>query len=120
MKRATKAGSPTRVLCAVGCHARERQMKPTRHVTAVLLVAAFATVGCSKSGETLEAKAGEADVEAKPVTTPVTTRSESLTPAGEGELASDVIPRLTPSVAFGDGEAAYKARKYGEATAIFE
>ena len=36
---------------------RERQMKPTRHVTAVLLLAAFAAVGCSKRGETSQAKA---------------------------------------------------------------
>jgi tetratricopeptide (TPR) repeat protein len=95
-------------------------MKPTRHVTAVLLVAAFATVACSKSGETLEAKAGAADSAVKPVTTPDAARHASLKPAREETLTSDVIPKLTPSVAFGDGEAAYKARKYSEATAIFE
>jgi tetratricopeptide (TPR) repeat protein len=99
---------------------RERQMKAIRHVTAVLLVAAFATAGCSKSGETGLAKAGAADSAAKPVTTPATTRGESMKPTGEATLASDVIPKLTPSVAFGDGEAAYRARKYREATAIFE
>ena len=49
-------------------------MKPTRHVTAVLLLAAFAAVGCSKRGETSQAKA-ESQTSAQ--TKPVATRGES-------------------------------------------
>ena len=40
---------------------RERQMKPTRHVTTVMLLAALAAVGCSKSDETSQAKSGAPD-----------------------------------------------------------
>jgi tetratricopeptide (TPR) repeat protein len=95
-------------------------MKPIQHVTAVLLVAAFAAVGCSTPGETLQAKASSADSAAKPVTIPVTTTGESSKRVGEEELVSDAMPRITGSVSFGDGEAAYRAMKYGDATAIFE
>jgi tetratricopeptide (TPR) repeat protein len=91
-------------------------MKPIQHVTAVLLAAAFAGVGCSTPGETLQAKAGAADSAAKPLTTP----GESLRRGGEEEPVPDAMPRITGSVSFGDGEAAYRAKKYGDATAIFE
>src|SRR5688572_1208760 len=95
-------------------------MKPIRHVSAVLLAAAFAAVGCSTPGETLQAKAGSAESAAKPVTTSVATRAESLKRVGEEELVSDPMPKITGPVSFGDGEAAYRAKKYGDATAIFE
>jgi tetratricopeptide (TPR) repeat protein len=91
-------------------------MKPIRHVTAVLLVSAFATAGCSTPGETLQAKAGSPDSAAKPVTT----TDESSKRVGAEELVSDAMPKITGSMSFGDGEAAYRAKKYGDATAIFE
>jgi tetratricopeptide (TPR) repeat protein len=91
-------------------------MKPIRHVTAVLLAAALAAVSCSTPGETVQAKAGSADSAAKPVATP----DESLKRVGEKELVSDAVPKSTGPVSFGDGEAAYRAQKYGDATAIFE
>ena len=66
-------------------------MKRTRHVTAVLLVAAFAAVGCSNRGETSQAKAESRD-SGRP--TPVATRGESLPlkPAVEEGPASGAAP----------------------------
>jgi tetratricopeptide (TPR) repeat protein len=90
-------------------------MKPTRHVTAVLLLAGFAAVGCSKPGETVEAKAGSAaSAAAKPVATAGQKRTD-----GEGSLPT-AMPKITGPVSFGDGQAAYQARKYSDATAIFD
>ena len=90
-------------------------MKPTRHVTAVLLLAGFAAVGCSKRGETVEAKAGPA---ASAAVKPVATAGERRTDK-EGSLPS-AMPKITGPVSFGEGQAAYQARKYSDATAIFD
>jgi tetratricopeptide (TPR) repeat protein len=93
-------------------------MKPTRHVTAVLLLVAFAAVGCSNRGETPQATKSRDAGQAKPVAT----RGEPLplTPAGEGGLVSGVTPKIPGPVTFADGQAAYQARKYSDATALFE
>ena len=92
-------------------------MKPSRHVTAVLVLAAFGAVGCSKRGDTSPTKPALADVaQTKPITAPV----ESEVPKsadGEG-FDPKTAPKITGS--FADGEAAYRAKKYGEASAIFE
>jgi len=86
-------------------------MKPTRYVTAVLLLAAFAAVGCSKRGEKSQAKAGSPDsAEEKPVFKQTD---------GEG-FVPNATPKITGPVSFADGEAAYRAKKYGDAKAIFE
>jgi tetratricopeptide (TPR) repeat protein len=90
-------------------------MKPTRYVTAVLLLAGFAAVGCSNRGETVEAKAGS---RASAAVKPVATSGEKRT-GGEGSLPS-ATPKITGPVSFGDGQAAYQARKYSDATAIFD
>ena len=94
-------------------------MKLTRHVTAVLLVAAFATVGCSPRGENPQAKVQSQQAE---LPKPVATRGESLplTPAGEEGSTSGATPKNNGSVSFADGQAAYQARKYSDATAMFE
>ena len=90
-------------------------MRPTRHVTAVLLLAGFAAVGCSKRGETVEAKAGStASAAVKPVATSGEKRTDK-----EGSLPS-ATPRFTGPVSFADGHAAYQAKKYSDATAIFD
>jgi tetratricopeptide (TPR) repeat protein len=91
-------------------------MKPSRHVTAVLVLAAFGAVGCSKRGDTSQAKAASADVaQTKPITPPVET---TVPKPGDGEgFDEKSAPKITGS--FADGEAAYRAKKYGEATAIF-
>src|SRR5688572_12396619 len=93
-------------------------MKPTLTVTAMLLLAAFVSVGCSKSGETSQANAGSDAALTRPAAAP--RESLGLTQAGEEGSASDSAPTITGPVSFADGEAAYRARKYADATAIFE
>jgi tetratricopeptide (TPR) repeat protein len=90
-------------------------MKPTRHVTAVLLLAGFAAVGCSKPSETVEAKAGSA---ASAAVKPIATSGEKRTD-GEASLPN-ATPKITGPMSFADGQAAYQARKYSDATAIFD
>src|SRR5688572_5038914 len=93
-------------------------MKPTLTVTAMLLLAAFGSVGCSKSGETSQGNAGSDAALTRPAAAP--RESLGLTQAGEEGSASDSAPTITGPVSFADGEAAYRARKYADATAIFE
>lgn len=95
-------------------------MTPIRHVTAVLLVAAFAAIGCSKRDETLHAKESSTHMALKPIAIPVTARDESVKRLGDETRGSAVIPTIAGLVSFGDGEAAYRARKYSDATVIFE
>jgi tetratricopeptide (TPR) repeat protein len=93
-------------------------MKPTRHVIAALLMAAVATVGCSKRDDGSQTTSASPDVNIKPVKT----SGESLVPKpirSEPPIASDAVPTKVPST-FADGKAAYGARKYSDATAIFE
>jgi tetratricopeptide (TPR) repeat protein len=83
-------------------------MRPTRHVTAVLLLAAFGAVGCSKGGDTARTKAEPTGTaQAKPVTK----SSEPLKAAAQ--------PTITEPATFADGKAAYDAKKYSDATTIF-
>ena len=92
-------------------------MKPSRHVTAVLVLAAFGAVGCSKRGDTSPTKPAPADVaQTKPITAPI----ESAVSKSVGREGFDpkTAPKITGS--FADGEAAYRAKQYGDATAIFE
>ena len=94
-------------------------MKPTRHVTTVLLVAAFAAVGCSKQAPTSKAKTGATDSPRRRSRIEIDCprpRSRSATKA----FAETRRRRSRGPASFADGEAAYQARKYGEATAIFE
>jgi tetratricopeptide (TPR) repeat protein len=86
----------------------------------VLILAAFAAVGCSRRDEPRHAKETSRDPAVTPVTTPATTRGESLRPVGDEARRSDSIPTISNSISFGDGEAAYRDRNYGAATAIFE
>ena len=90
-------------------------MRPTQHVTAALLLAGFAAVGCSKSSETVEAKAGSS---ASAVVKPVATSGEKR-PDGEASLPN-ATPKITAPMSFADGQAAFQARKYSDATAIFD
>ena len=94
-------------------------MKPTRHVTPVLLLVAFAAFGCSNRGETPQAKKASRDVEQPK---PVATRGEALPvkpAANEGSVPGTTL-KLTGPVSFADGQAAFQAGKYSDATAIFE
>src|SRR5678816_78190 len=91
-------------------------MKPTRHVMgAVLLLAGVGVVGCSKASETVQAKAESA---APAVVKPVATTGEKRAD-GEGSLPT-ATPKIIAPVSFGDGQAAFQARKYSDATAIFD
>ena len=83
----------------------------TRHlglISAALVLSAMAT-GCSESGKVPEKKAQES----KPIHTVRTTAADD-----EGSVAV-TKPTNTDRVSFADGEAAYNARNYTEATGIF-
>ena len=90
-------------------------MRPTRHVTAVMLLAAFGAAGCSKEKTP---PSNQASKDAAQTTAAPKATSGLLTAADGEKLESTVAPNTSSS--FADGEAAYASRKYGEATAIFE
>ena len=84
----------------------------------MLLLAALAAVGCSKRGETPDTPAESVDT-VKPK--PVATAGESAASHGsDGGLAPAAPAKITAPMTFADGKAAYEARKYSDATAIFE
>jgi tetratricopeptide (TPR) repeat protein len=91
-------------------------MRPTQCVKAALLVAAFATIGCSKQSTTPQSKASSDVAKTKPVTALATGREKT----DEKGLDASASPAITGPVSFADGQAAYQAKKYSEATAIFE
>jgi len=92
-------------------------MKSTRLVAAALLLAAFGAAGCSKREATSAAKPASPDVtQTKPLAT--SGESPAVTQHGEEGFDANVAPKITGS--FADGKAAYEAKKYGDATAIFE
>ena len=90
-------------------------MRPTSQLTAVLLLATFGVVACSgndqKRAKSVAPTAG---------TTAAATASESTVGklSGGSGVAEKVAPKVTGS--FAEGEAAYHAKKYDEAVAIFE
>jgi tetratricopeptide (TPR) repeat protein len=93
-------------------------MKSIQVFTAVLLVAAVGVAGCSKR-ESRKAKAAkEAAAQAEPVKAP----GESPAPVRVGDegFVPPATPSITVSSSFADGETAFQARNYKEATAIFE
>lgn len=90
-------------------------MRLTRHATAALLLVAFGAGACSKADETSRTK-----------TVPNATQARLLPDAGAlagttSDAGEDgpvpVAQRVTGS--FADGEAAYRAKKYDDAMAIF-
>ena len=94
-------------------------MKPTLHVTTVLLLAAFAAGACSKRGETSKDKAEEPGAaHKKPVATSGDSPAVKL--GGEEGFASDTTAKTGGPVSFADGEAAFHAKKYDDATELFE
>ena len=87
-------------------------MKPTRTITAVLLLAAFGAVACSKRHDNSKKTAHtQEDVKAS--------RPQDLKTSTQPAKAVEV-PKVTEPLSFADGQAAYSAKKYGEATKIFE
>jgi tetratricopeptide (TPR) repeat protein len=90
-------------------------MRPTRHTTAALLLVAFGAGACSKTDEQSRTKTAATAVQAK--LSPDTGESAGATSDdGEGRPVT-VVQTATGS--FADGEAAYHAKKYDEAVAIF-
>ena len=98
-------------------------MSTTRQaVTAALLATAFGIAACSRSDEATTVPPKDPEpAQHKPVITP----SESLAvkptdgkPMDSEGFVASVPPKITGS--FADGEEAYRARKYADATAIFE
>ena len=90
-------------------------MRPTRHATAALLLIAFGAGACSKADETSRTKTALNAAQPKPL--PDVSRSAGTTSdAGEDDTLP-VAQKVTGS--FADGEAAYRAKKYADAMAIF-
>jgi len=92
-------------------------MRPNLQVTAVLLLAAFAAVGCSKRGDTPQTKAQESrdSAQAKPVLAP-----GAFDRKDEEGFGEDATAKITGPVSFADADAAYQAKNYGEAAKLFE
>lgn len=86
-------------------------MRSNEKLTAVLLVAALAAAGCSKSNDT-----SQTTVEPPHSARPVQVSMINNSPASDkGNTA-----KISGPVSFADGEAAYKAGNYVEAAKIFE
>ena len=83
-------------------------MRTNGQVTAVLLLAAFAAVGCSKPFEEPETKAQQQ--------LPVSAQAKAIAVPTAGELPT----RSVGPVSFADADAAYQAKNYSEATTLFE
>jgi tetratricopeptide (TPR) repeat protein len=93
-------------------------MRATQQVAAALLITAIGIAGCSKSDNGRQAPPQDPEpARHKPVVTTPPASLDVKQTDGEGFVAS-VPPRITGT--FADGEAAYQARKYADATAIFE
>jgi tetratricopeptide (TPR) repeat protein len=90
-------------------------MKPTQHATAALLFVAFGAGACSKADETSRTKAVPNAAQAK-LSTDTSAPAGSASDAGEDDPVP-VAQKVTGS--FADGEAAYRAKKYDDAMAIF-
>ena len=93
-------------------------MRTNGHVTAVLLLAAFAAVGCSKPFEDTETKAQQqkpGSAQAKPIAVPNAVALQD----GEGTGGNASTKGAGP-VSFADADAAYQAKNYGEAARLFE
>jgi tetratricopeptide (TPR) repeat protein len=85
-------------------------------MTTVMMLAALVAAGCSKHDESSAAKTGSPGT-----AQPVAKQADSLATrgtGGEGPVAAATT--ISTSGSFADGEAAYHAKKYGEATAIFD
>jgi tetratricopeptide (TPR) repeat protein len=93
-------------------------MRPTRHVTALLVLAAFAAAACSKRSEAPHKAQANDSARAKPATPsvdPVAAKRTEQQPVDANATAAGAGP-----MSFADGEAAYRAKKYSDAAAIFE
>lgn len=93
-------------------------MRSIRIVTAVLLIAAFGAIGCSKRDRKKTTPITESVEQTTPVTPPGSPPVE--TDAGQSGFVPGSSSAIADRPSFADGEAAYRARNYQEAVAIFE
>jgi tetratricopeptide (TPR) repeat protein len=91
-------------------------MKPNGKVAAAVVLAC-AVVGCSKRGDSQKTKAVDS---AQPKAVEALNQSPGATAVNEEGFVGTPSPKVTGPVSFGDGEAAYRARHYSEATTLFE
>jgi len=92
-------------------------MKAIRLVTLVLLMAAVGAAGCSKRDSKKTKTTKEQPVASKPVEPPPNADAKRVDDEG---FVLPTTPKPTLSSSFADGEAAFHAKKYGDAVAIFE
>lgn len=90
-------------------------MRPTQSITAMLLVTAFGIAGCSKRDQPSAVQSAPDVAQTKPV---ALTTVESSSAKQTVELKTEVASKITGS--FADGKAAYEAKKFADATSIFE
>jgi Flp pilus assembly protein TadD len=83
-------------------------MRNHGQIAAVLLLAAFAAVGCSKPFEEPEKKAQAIAV------------PSDFDPEDEEGTGGNVTTKSTGPVSFADADAAYQAKNYGDAARLFE
>src|SRR5262245_40182225 len=93
-------------------------MRPNRTIAAVALIAALAVGGCSKRDQAQAKAAMPGATQPKLVATH--NAPLAATDSDEEGFTPPVKPRSNTKISFSDGEAAYKARKYTDATTLFE
>jgi tetratricopeptide (TPR) repeat protein len=92
-------------------------MRSDRHVTAVMLLSAFTTIGCSKpfGSPQTNAKESRDSAQAKPTAAP-----RSLDRNDEEGFGEEPAVKVTGPVSFAEADAAFQAKNYGEAAKLFE
>ena len=88
-------------------------MKRNEQITAALLVATLAAFGCSKTNKTSQT---ETQSQSTGQATPVSVTNDTTGDKGLNTAATKVVG----AVSFADGEAAYQAKHFSEATKLFE
>jgi tetratricopeptide (TPR) repeat protein len=93
-------------------------MRPNGKAAAVLMMVALAAVGCSKRDNPQAKATGPVPAQIKEVAG--TGDSLAAKPTDDEGLIPEAKPQISGSKSYADGEAAYKARNYIDATTIFE
>jgi tetratricopeptide (TPR) repeat protein len=91
-------------------------MRATRLITAVMLIAAIGAAGCSRRESRRARSAKATAAQTKSIEPP----RESAVASSSNRIIPDAQPQITVAATFAEGEAAYRARNYKEAVAIFE
>ena len=91
-------------------------MNATQRITGILLVAAFAAVGCSKH----EDQAKKADPPAAEPAKAATVQPTVVKPFDDEGFVATPPKAVSLPITYADGEAAYHAGKYSDAKTIFE